>query len=412
MTAPVDNPNPAGETGKTAANRWPRLLYLGDVPVESSYHGSALLYRLLQSYPPDHLHVIESMCESLPERRLPQVTYRHRRSVAARGLWSRFHRATSAFLSFTAPWRWRGIGRLLDGFQPQAVLTVAHGYSWLAAAAFARHFALPLHLIAHDDWPRACFDLSPVRQWVDGKFGECYRQAASRLCVSPFMAEDYQRRYGPQGTVLYPCRAAAAETFDAPPDRLRHASQELTVVFAGSVNAPGYRDALRALADGVTRRQGRFVLYGPLKRESTADIHQGRSNVEIRGLVTSQELVQACRKEADVLFVPMSFDARDRAAMEMGFPSKLTDYTAIGLPLLIYGPPYCSAVRWVQENPGVAHVVTEESFEALSAALIDLQEPKRRWELGLAALQCGQEHFDYDRVAPIFFRCLRAVSAR
>ena len=44
----------------TEASTLPRLLYIGDVPVEASYHGSALLYRLLQTYPPDRLRIIEA----------------------------------------------------------------------------------------------------------------------------------------------------------------------------------------------------------------------------------------------------------------------------------------------------------------------------------------------------------------
>ena len=43
----------------------PRLLYVGDVPVEASYHGSALLHRLLVNYPPDRLSVIETAMPSL-----------------------------------------------------------------------------------------------------------------------------------------------------------------------------------------------------------------------------------------------------------------------------------------------------------------------------------------------------------
>ena len=54
----------------------PRLAYIGDVPVESSYHGSALLYRLLQRYPPDRLSVIENRNSSRADRRLPGVRYR------------------------------------------------------------------------------------------------------------------------------------------------------------------------------------------------------------------------------------------------------------------------------------------------------------------------------------------------
>jgi hypothetical protein len=61
----------------------------------------------------------------------------------------------------------------------------------------------------------------------------------------------------------------------------------------------------------------------------------------------------------------MSFNAVDRANMEISFPSKLTDYTAVGLPLLIYGPHYCSAVQWARENPGVAEVVTADNAETL-----------------------------------------------
>src|SRR4051812_48302616 len=44
----------------------PRLLYVGDVPVEASYHGSALLHRLLSDYPHEKLTVIETATKSEP----------------------------------------------------------------------------------------------------------------------------------------------------------------------------------------------------------------------------------------------------------------------------------------------------------------------------------------------------------
>lgn len=403
--SPID---PTQASAAPAVAELPRLLYVGDVPVESSYHGSALLYRLLQSYPPDRLQVIENLWQSQPQRRLPGVCYRLTPSRLRRLLHTRLHPWVSSLFSLTAAWRWRRLARLAGDFRPQAVLTVAHGYSWLTAAALAGHWRLPLHLVIHDDWPRGCLDLPVVKGWIDRQFQRCYQQAASRLCVSPFMVEDYQRRYGVQGTVLYPCRAEGGTVFPQPPQRLRQEKAACTVVFAGTVCSASYRMALRLLADSLTSIGGRLVIYGPLQHETSADIHQGRPNVEIRGLVDSQQLVQRCRAEADVLFVPMSFEPRERSWMEIAFPSKLTDYTAIGLPLLVYGPPYCSAVRWARENPGVAEVVTEESAAALSAALENLRQPQRRWELALAALRCGNELFDYHRVASLFFQSLRS----
>src|SRR6516225_4611559 len=55
----------------------PRLSYLGEVPVECSYHGSALLWRLLENYPPKDLLIVEGIHRSSVERRLPGVRYIH-----------------------------------------------------------------------------------------------------------------------------------------------------------------------------------------------------------------------------------------------------------------------------------------------------------------------------------------------
>ena len=68
----------AGDAGETQS--LPRLLYIGDVPVEASYHGSALLYRLLEDYPKERLKIVEAGVQlSRPERRLAGVAYEDRR---------------------------------------------------------------------------------------------------------------------------------------------------------------------------------------------------------------------------------------------------------------------------------------------------------------------------------------------
>ena len=39
------------------------------------------------------------------------------------------------------------------GFDPDARLTIAHGYTWITAASFAKSKGLPLHLVVHDNVP-------------------------------------------------------------------------------------------------------------------------------------------------------------------------------------------------------------------------------------------------------------------
>src|SRR5439155_1149854 len=114
------------------------------------------------------------------------------------------------------------------------------------------------------------------------------------------------------------------------------------------------------------------------------------TQIEYRAPVPARELVERLRREVDVLYLPMSFDLSERNAVEMSFPSKLTDYTATGLPLLIQGPEYCSAVRWAQEVCDVAEIATMRGSNALRASLKRLSEsPKRRHSLGMRALVVG-----------------------
>ncbi len=376
----------------------PRLLYVGDVPVESSYHGSALLYRLLQNYPPEQLRIIETnLSRSQLERRLPDVAYAELRLGWRRPLYTRFARSYRA-------WRiWRAAGchsqlpRLLSGFAPQAVLTVTHGFAWRTAARFAARHQLPLHLICHDDLPRCAGLAAGPEGWLDQEFGRVYRQAASRLCVSPFMRDAYLERYGINGEVLYPSRAADCPEYAAPPARLREPVTRLTVAFAGTINNPGYVKTLRLLAEALAALGGCLLIFGPFTSAHAQRNELNLPNVECRGMLSVAELMNRFRAEADVLFVPMSFAAEDRANMEISFPSKLTDYTAVGLPLLFFGPEYCSAVRWARENSGVAEVVTDEAPLALRAAVERLQEGNRRQELARIALRLGTDFFAHAR---------------
>ncbi len=382
----------------------PRLVYICDVPVEASYHGSALIYRLLQNYPAEKLRIIEgNLRNSVPERRLAGVRYDSIMVGWRRPLNTRFTRWAHLAYSYAARWKVSAVERSLDRFQPEAVLTVAHEFLWLTAARYARKHSLPLHLICHDDWPRIALVPSAFRGWLEAEFGQVYRQAASRLCISPYMAEEYERRYNVKGTVLYPARALGAICFNTPPERLFKDKATLTIAFAGTINTTGYIRALQTLGQCLRKIDGRLLIFGPLTETDAARAGLNRSNIILCGMLSSSDLIRRLREETDVLFVPMSFSPGDREYSALSFPSKLTDYTAVGLPLLIYGPGYCSAARWAQENPGVAEVVTEESNLALDTALRQLSQPGHRMVLAETALRKGNGFFSHAAAEQICF---------
>ncbi len=374
----------------------PRLLYVGNVPVESSYHGSALIYRLLQSYAPDRLMIIEDEANrSLPNRRLLDVKYESIHAGFRRLLYSRFSLAYSSLLMFLAAFWRRSIIKKLGHFKPEAILTVAHGPLWITAHALSQQLGIPLHLICHDEITMTTPHIHWLRPHLENVFLKCYNQAKNRYVVSPYMRDDYEQRFGCGALVLYPSRASDAPKFYDPPERLGLPVNGLTVAFAGTINTGGHIELLKLQAEALADQGGRLLLFGPLSIDDAVRVGLALKNVECRGLLSSAELIKSFRDEVDLLLVPMSFEDGASLAMQTNFPSKLTDYTIAGLPILIHGPDNCSAVRWALDNPGVALIATEPSKGALIPLLsLMLHQSSARIRFGQRALDIGNEFFD------------------
>ena len=383
----------------------PALLYVGDVPVESTYHGSALLHRLLAGYPTGKLTILETGPTSRAARRLANAEYASYPIGQPRWLNTRFHPQAVVWYSQRGTRIAPKVAASLNGTQYDAILTVVHGFGWLAAARMAEKRKVPLHLIVHDDWPRAANVPQTFRGWLDKRFARVFSQAQSRMCVSPSMQRDYQNSYGARAEVIYPSRAAGLPQFSDSPERVARNDHQFTIAFAGTINSSGYTRALIALHDALTKVGGRLLIFGPLTREQAARTGLDLPNITVGGLLNWPELMRRLRDEVDALFVPMSFDESERSNMEMAFPSKLADCTAVGLPLLIYGPGYCSAVRWAKENAGVAEVV--EAQDGLGGVVQRLaSDAERRLTFGKRALEVGEKYFAHEAVQAVFNRAI------
>jgi hypothetical protein len=385
---------------------YPRLCYLGGVKAEATSAGMMLLYKLLESYPPDRLKVIHvdegDDVPERPDRRIRDVEYFQLRPVVRRGLFfSRMHlpRFFWTMLEAQTSWQAREAARLMAAFRPEAILTVHELFGWMTASRLAERLKVPLHLVLHDEWFRNVPMAASLPVRFEASFGRVYRSAASRLCVSPYMEQEYARRFGAAGTVLYPMRARTGPSYEAPPSKLGQAGGPLKVAYGGNVYHKGYWEALCHLASALESIGGQLLIFGPDKSEVKAN-GLDRPNVVAHGFVYN--MLERVREEANVLFVPMTFEASEKSNMQFSFPSKLAEYTAAGLPLLIYGPEYGSVVRWARENPESAEVVTCQGEDGLRAALERLLDPMRRENLARRALELGDQYFSYESGASLF----------
>jgi len=365
-----------------------------------------LLYRLLEHYPADRLNIVQVLEEDelreQPERRIPGAHYSQLAPSFRRGWYFTRMRTPRLFWSMLQThswWQARKAAKLLAPFRPQAILTIHELFGWVTAAKLASLLKVPLHLVLHDEWFRNVPMSPKLVQQFEASFGSVYRSAASRLCISPYMEQDYARRFGAAGTVLYPSRSRTSQSFQTPPAELRGTGTALKVAYGGNVFHKGYWESLRLLASALEALGGQLLIFGPDKAQVAAN-GLDRPNVVAHGFVFNMQ--ERIRQEANVLFLPMTFEAREKANMQVSFPSKLTEYTAAGLPLLIYGPEYCSAVRWARENVDSAEVVTQEGMPGLEQALRNLSDPARRETLGRRAIELGNRFFSYDAAMEVF----------
>lgn len=380
--------------------RLPNLVYIGDVPVEATYHGSALLHRLLSTFPADGLRILEGNAwQSKPSRRLQDVKYASLKIGSARLLNSR---ANSFYFPYIAKasasaLRVGRIAPLLGDFSPEAVVTVVHGVSWITAAKWAQDRKLPLHLIVHDDW-FSCSNFSPsLEAWFQERFAAIYRQAATRWCASSYMAQYYEKQIGVAANVLMPTRAKDAVVFRDAKVRDSLAEPGFTVAYGGTVTLAAYANAIHMLATSLEPLGGRVLLYTPLSDNQLRALSLDLPNIVHRGLVPSADFITQARAEADALFVPMSFEESQRKNMQVAFPSKFTDYTCVGLPLIVHGPDYCSAVRFAQEHAGLACIITTLEQTGFTQAIRELaNSPKLRVDLAARAIEVGEACFSIE----------------
>ena len=392
----------------------PRLLVISDVNAERTAGGALALHRLLRGYPPDRLMVISHPNRDwpVPPERLPGVRYHDLNYRIPRWIWNRFNPFWPAVMA-------RYVGRLTPKalaaaaeFAPEAVLSVAHDYLWFVAAAAARRLGLPLHLILHDDWPslqtlsQGKWAKPAVRRSCERLYAHTLRQAATRFCVSPGMRDRYEERYGVSGRVLYPCRGE-----DSLPPRVRVRPGRTgppVAAYAGLIHHGAAAGALRALAAALAELGGELVLYGPYPADALEQWGLDGGNVRAGGFFqSSREMAAAAAEAADILFLPASFRERERVDVTTLFPSKLADYTAIGLPILVWGPSYSSAARWAAAHPGATELVTDPDPRAVAGAAARLAaDPDRAREIAAAGVAAGIRDFSVSAVRNQFYTAL------
>jgi len=379
------------------ATTLPRVLIYSNEFPQTGSAGGILLDRLFKDYAADRVRIVGPK----PQFASAPLRFRHHQismpwKKLERSRLNKLHRTLRSYglVPLAPP---RRVDELLGDFRPDVVLTVMqHGTWYDSAMRYAEARSLPLGTIIHDD--NEGFDrvYSVARGAQRRRDGEFYRFAARRFCVSPEMEEEFARRYGVRGEVLYPNRSEELAPRDPSLNLSLRTPGRLTLGFVGNPNY-GYGEQLVKMIPALREAQAKLVAYGHEPRGAAAPLKEARDVVELRGFVpTPEEAWEGIKRDCDVLVFPY---LDPPGAMErmysIHFPSKLPEYLAVGMPIVMVGPNSATGVRWAKQNPEAVHLVEASASNALCDELSRLNsDVKLRASLAAAALKVGSRAFD------------------
>lgn len=386
-------------------DQWPAVLCLMREIPQTVNAGSLQLFRVLTDYPPDRLMVIGPAPHPAAERlpcRYATLELRIKRWIDTRlHCYANLANVVGLVRDFDA----RVIDGMLGGFRPDLVLTVMDCYSYYKWAwRYAKRRALPLLTITMDDPTQ--FERVPgwATLWQRRAIRRIYRKAARSLGVCREMSAHLRSHYGRDTETFHfgpphrlaPRAAHENETLRKPP--------RLTLGYAGALGYYGH--AVLAWLPALEAADACLRIYG-----GESDGLVAHPRIVHCGRLPPEDLWERVKRECDAVMLAYSFDDTLAHLHCTHFPTKLSEYCTLGMPLVVTGPSYATGVRWALEHADAALCVTTPDQGAFANAVRTLTLNARfRRELGAAALAAARREFDPETIRRGFVEHLRDVA--
>jgi glycosyltransferase involved in cell wall biosynthesis len=208
----------------------------------------------------------------------------------------------------------------------------------------------------------------------------------------------------PCARVLYPI-PESEETGTAAPSQ--QGGHPFRMLYAGNLGEYGPMIAL-AMEESLQRQRIRLEVRGrnpAWPRAFQDEMRQCGLWLDFAQRHEFEEWFQS----ADAFLVPMVFDPAFRRRMETSFPSKLTEYSRYGRPLVVWGPEYSSAVQWGRETKAAICVTSPHPAALMNELAVLSADKSLREEMGRRARHAYESQFHPEILQGVFEEGLTPV---
>lgn len=374
----------------------PRVLVVSPHPIGPSDGTGLYSLALLRGWPPERLASAYSLPGRSEDTSACQAFYRLDPRLSADPIaWIRraakYLLGISETLDGVATLRMtKALRAWLDDFSPDVVYSHLGSITMTRLAMrVARDYRAPLVIHINDDyitdWPamgisgRNIFPATQILRALNKRaFVRAIERATTRLVVSPTMKTEYERRY----KVPFEIVDKGIETGDwvDQPPFVRSPGKPFRVFYGGTISQNKNLDSIRdvGVAVATLSAEGRDISFdvatSVTETETDAWI-KDLTNVRRIPFVPREELPRRL-SEYDLLLLPFSFTEGCIRYIRYSWPTKMPEYMASRVPVLMYGPLEAGFVEYAR-NEGWAHVIERRDQEYLTATLRRLLDDDR-----------------------------------
>ncbi len=288
-------------------------------------------------------------------------------------------------------------------FAPDAIFTMAGTWTWMAILAqqVSKKLNVPLIGSFNDWWYYNALYHKRFHNFIEGRFRKFYRSCDLALCTS----EGMQRELGPHhnSVIVYPTGALLKNKQMSD----KKSDSSFIVAFGGSLGE-WYGKMMEALIIAAKGMGITFKLFGGNPSWS-AEFDDYVKKANIYGGQISFEQLQKEMETVDGLLLFMGFDKHSEIIEATSFKTKFLDYLSFQKPILLWGPPYCTAAAIAKEFNS-AEVCTSPDPKDFVDSILKLKDDRTlQQQLVLNATKMYEERFHPDKIHEILKKSILAL---
>jgi len=261
----------------------------------------------------------------------------------------------------------------LKRLRPKAVFSACtpDGIFFVASFLACRRLGIPFWGHMHDLWlentPSGSYLQRLAQKWEPVIF----READKIFCMTDTQRDYYKDKYGGNYEIIPHCVTPDIEIPTQPRVKTKSPDAEIRILYTGNFSRAMNLDALRNMVAclDILPENYRVTMLTDVSIETCQAERIWHPRIDLGW--TSVTEARRLMREADILFLPLSFKDCSPEEVRTVFSTKTLDYLLSGVPILVYGPQSCHHSRSAR-SAGWGCVVNDDNPQVLAQAIRNL----------------------------------------